>query len=230
MSPRPTPTRDWRRRFVGAVYATHNQSPAIRRALGRCLSRLDNGDRGLNVGAGPTDIHPAVLNLDITPLATVDCCAPAEHLPFADNSFALVVSQETLEHVREPHTAMREICRVLKQGGMLYCQLPFVIGYHPGPTDFWRFSVEGIRALVEQNGLICSEVGIAVGPATGFYRIAVEFVAVLLSRATPGLYHPIKGLAALMFYPLKALDPLLVGSAQADRIAGGYYVIAYKAG
>lgn len=218
----------WQRRFVSTVYATHNTSPDIETGLQKCLARLQADDMGLNVGAGFTELHPAVINLDIAATPTLDCCAQAENLPFPTDSFAVIISQETLEHVRDPYAALREMHRVLQPGGTLYCQLPFTIGYHPGPTDFWRFTKEGIRELVEQCGFECEEVCIGVGPGTGFYRIAVEFGAVLTSRFFPSLYHAFKGVMALGLYPLKWLDPLLLGSAQADRIAGGYYVIASK--
>jgi len=223
-----TALHDWRSRFVSTVYATHNKSSQIKRALGKCLARLEDGEVGLNVGAGSTELHPAVVNLDLALSATVDCCARAEYLPFSNSSFSVILSQETLEHVRDPYRTIREMHRVLQDGGTLYCQVPFIIGYHPGPTDFWRFSREGVRELMEHSGFICEEIGIAVGPATGFHRIGVEFVAVLLSRLLPCLYHPVKGLVALLLYPVKWLDPLLLKGKQADRIAGGYYVIARK--
>jgi SAM-dependent methyltransferase len=164
----------------------------------------------------------------MTPYTTTDCCAQAESLPFNHSTFSVAVSQETLEHVKEPWLALREIHRVLKHGGILYFQVPFILGYHPGPTDFWRFSKEGIRELVERAGFVCEEVGIAVGPATGFYRISVEFVAILISRFFPYLYTLSKASAAIFLYPIKWLDRFLLNIEQNDRIAGGYYAIAKK--
>jgi SAM-dependent methyltransferase len=219
---------NWRSWFIATIYATHNKSPRVGRALDICLESLKDGDIGLNVGAGFTEMHPAVINLDIKPSPSIDCCGSAEHLPFCSSAFSVIFSQETLEHVQNPYLAVEEMHRVLQKGGILYCQLPFIIGYHPGPSDFWRFSKEGIRELLEHGGFTCEEVEVAVGPATGFYRIVVEFVAVLLSRFLPWLYHPIKGLTAFLLYPLKWLDPLLLEGKHADRIAGGYYVIARK--
>lgn len=43
--------------------------------------------------------------------------APAEKLPFNDSTFDLVISYETIEHVEDPKTALREIKRVLKKDG-----------------------------------------------------------------------------------------------------------------
>src|SRR6266478_647957 len=121
----PSPWASLRRRFVSSVYATHNNSRPIRSALGHCLSLLNSESRGLAVGAGSTKLHPAVINLDLVWGETIDVCASAEHLPFPDEVFDLVLSQEVLEHVRDPFQAMSEMKRVLRKGGILYCQVPF---------------------------------------------------------------------------------------------------------
>ena len=219
----------WRQYFVSIIYADHNQSPQIKAALEQSLTYLQEEKCGLNIGAGSQRLHPRLLNLDIVTDVNIDCCALAERLLFVNECFAVIVSQETIEHVQEPYHAICEIYRVLEEGGVFYLQVPFIIGYHPGPTDFWRFSREGIRELVEQAGFTVEEIGIAVGPATGFYRIAVEFMSVTLSCPIPGLYHIVKGLAAFILYPVKCLDPFLINSSQSDRIPGGYYVISSKA-
>ncbi len=216
------------RRFALKRYADHGTSLAVQAALGRCLCQIPEGSRGLQVGSGSNRLHPAVVNLDLAHNPSLDCCGRAEKLPFRNGSFSLVVSQEVLEHVQDPNAALEEMHRVLDTHGQLYCQVPFIIGYHPGPTDFWRFSREGIRAIVERAGFVRAEVGISVGPCYGFYRIAVEFGAVLASRCLPALYLPTKGLLALLLAPVKWLDPLMRTGAQSDRVAGGYFVIAHK--
>lgn len=223
-----SPRKSLRARFVSSIYATHNNSRQVGLALGQCLSVLSSGSRGLVVGAGSTKLHPALINLDIACGETIDVCASAEHLPFPDEVFDLVLSQEVLEHVRDPFQAMCEMKRVLKKGGILYCQVPFIIGYHPGPTDFWRFTKEGVQELIQRAGLTCQELKVAVGPGTGFYRIFVEFLAVIAARLWRKLYIPVKGTCALFFYPLKWLDPILAGGPQCDRISGGYLAIARR--
>jgi SAM-dependent methyltransferase len=196
--------------------------------LDTSLSSLHPGSLGLVVGCGSTNLHPSLINLDLVPGPNVHVVASAEHLPFPNAIFDLVLSQEVLEHVRDPFQAMREMNRVLKNSGTVYCQVPFTIGYHPGPTDFWRFTKEGILAMIRQAGLTCEEVKIAVGPGTGFYRILVEFTAVCAARLWGDLYRPVKGLFAFILYPLKWLDAVLIRSPQADRISGGYLVIAHR--
>jgi methionine biosynthesis protein MetW len=48
----------------------------------------------------------------------------AAQLPFADDSFDLVVCVEVLEHLFAPHEAVREIRRVLRPGGRLVASTP----------------------------------------------------------------------------------------------------------
>jgi SAM-dependent methyltransferase len=218
----------FRQRFVAAFWASHPRSAPIRKALNEVLGQLKTGMHGLNVGAGSTDLHPLLINLDMVAGPGIDVRASSVNLPFRDEAFDLVMSQEVVEHVHDPFETLREMRRVLSPGGTLYLQVPFTIGYHPGPTDFWRFTREGILQMVRQAGFECHEVTLAVGPATGFYRIAVEFFATIAAWIWAGLYIPTKAALALLMYPIKWLDPLLSRSPQADRIAGGYFVICKR--
>lgn len=220
--------RTWRQRFVRAVYADHNDSAAVNKALLEIFSNQRPDSLMINIGAGETKIHPNIKNLEITSGPNVDYVGTVENLPFDQESVDLIVTQEVLEHVADPFRAMREIYRVLKPGGLAYVQLPFIIGYHPCPFDYWRFTESGIRQLAIQAGFSCSKSTPSVGSATGFYRIAVEFSAILISRPVPRTYHIFKGLFALGLFPLKFLDRLLSGHPEANRISGGYFVCLHK--
>lgn len=217
-----------RRRFVGRFWATHQRSQAANRLLAQALAGLPQGARGLNVGSGQTRLDARLLNLDLARSQAVDCIADALRLPFASASFALVVSQETVEHLPDPFAAVGEMARVLRQGGTLYLQAPFVIGYHPGPEDYWRFTRAGMRRLLEQAGIARVQVQPVIGAGTGLHRILVEFAAGLAARLLPAAYFVVKGLAALVFYPLKWLDSWLLGGSQRDRIPGGYVAVGKK--
>lgn len=217
----------WRRRFVRSVYADTNDSPAVQRALGLLLDELKGG-RGLNVGAGPDRLDPRLVHVDLIRSPAVDCVARAESLPFPDGVFELVVSQETVEHVPDPFAAVGEMARVLRAGGRLYLQVPFVIGYHPGPEDYWRFTRAGVRALLDQAGITGADIEVSVGGGTGFYRIGVEFLAGIIGRLHRSLYLPAKAAASLLCYPLKWWDGWLAGGVGRDRIPGGYLAVGRK--
>jgi SAM-dependent methyltransferase len=216
-----------RRWFVRTFWASHNDSSVIRRAIAELRAALGGG-RGLHLGCGDIRLIPHFVNLDLQPSAAVDVCGDALRLPFPPGAFDLVLSQEMVEHLPDPFAAVREMARVLRSGGVLYLQAPFVIGYHPGPEDYWRFTRTGLIRLVEDAGMKIRRSELAVGPGTGFYRICVEFTAGAFARLYARLYLPVKAIFSVGLYPLKWLDPLFRRSAQADRIAGGFFVIADK--
>jgi SAM-dependent methyltransferase len=214
--------------IVKHIYADHNKSKAVKRTISRLVYEMKSGDRGINIGSGRTRIAPNILNMEIEIGEDIDIVGSVEDIPAGDNEFSLAICQEVLEHVADPSKALREIARVLRPGGHAYIQLPFTIGYHPCPQDYWRFSRDGIETLLRGSGLQLVESGVSVGPATGFYRIAVEFFAVFLSLPMKATYRPFKFLFALLLFPLKFLDVLAPFLPEADRIAGGFYVVGRK--
>jgi ubiquinone/menaquinone biosynthesis C-methylase UbiE len=50
--------------------------------------------------------------------------ADAENLPYAEASFDVVVSCETIEHLANPLNSLREMARVCRNGGLLYLTTP----------------------------------------------------------------------------------------------------------
>jgi 2-polyprenyl-3-methyl-5-hydroxy-6-metoxy-1,4-benzoquinol methylase len=50
--------------------------------------------------------------------------ADAQHLPYAEESFDIVISCETIEHLPDPASALREMRRVCRPGGLLYLTTP----------------------------------------------------------------------------------------------------------
>lgn len=77
----------------------------------------------------------------------------ADALPVDDASVDAVLLTQVLEHVRRPAGVLSEIARVLRPGGSLYATVPLVWELHEEPHDYWRFTVHGLRALLEDAGL-----------------------------------------------------------------------------
>jgi len=70
-------------------------------------------------------------------------------LKFEDESFDAIVCWSILEHIPYPHKAIGELRRVLKPGGKIWVQLPFLFPYHESPKDYWRVSPDGLRMWME---------------------------------------------------------------------------------
>lgn len=214
--------------FVKKVYGDHNDAHVVKSTLNELISRLPPDAVGLNIGAGKTQLDSRIKNLEIEPGDGIDYVGSVENIPCEDSLFDLIVTQEVLEHVASPFLAIKEIHRVLKTGGYAYVQLPFVIGFHPCPNDYWRFTHEGLRELILSANLKILNTAMAVGPAVGFYRILVEFLAILFSVFHWRLYKPFKLLASIICYPIKWLDPILARTREANRIAGGFFIVCQK--
>jgi ubiquinone/menaquinone biosynthesis C-methylase UbiE len=88
--------------------------------------------RALPVGSVGLDINPRnidVLNQRLPQHEAV--LGDIEDMPFEDETFTGVLCTEVLEHVPDPHTALKQIWRVLKPGGIL-------VGTVPAPSPVWR--------------------------------------------------------------------------------------------
>ena len=77
------------------------------------------------------------VNIDpiITPTWVIDI---NEVLPCADKSFDSVISFNTLEHIYDVSSALKEMKRVLKSDGELFLITPFLYPIHGHPDDFFR--------------------------------------------------------------------------------------------
>jgi len=70
-----------------------------------------------------------------------------QNLPYKDNSFDFVISDQVIEHLEDPKKAIRECYRVLRNGGITLCTTCFMNYVHPCPKDFWRFSPDALKCL-----------------------------------------------------------------------------------
>jgi len=78
----------------------------------------------------------------------------AQALPFADNSFDVIVSLETIEHLKEPEKFLAECRRVLRKRGIFICATPNKKVHSPlfrkpvNPYHLREFSPEGFYDLL----------------------------------------------------------------------------------
>jgi SAM-dependent methyltransferase len=182
----------------------------------------------LNIGGGPFEYGPNVLNLDIEPMPGVGVVGVAERLPFADESCDGVILQAVLEHVVNEHDTLRECSRVLRPGGRLLVEIPFIQGDHPSPGDYRRYTEQGLRQVVERHGFRAEKSGVAVGPASALAWILAEFLALLISFRSRRLYRLALLGTTFIAWPIKFFDRVLDRHPMAHVIASGVWVIGVK--
>jgi SAM-dependent methyltransferase len=117
--------------------------------------------RLLNAGCGDRDISPWLASLGIADVANYDIASslpgavigPLEAMPFADASFDTILCNAVLEHVEKVDEVVAELARVLRPGGHAVIAVPFLQPYHECPSDFRRYTRDGLVALGEKAGL-----------------------------------------------------------------------------
>jgi len=73
-------------------------------------------------------------------------------IPFDDNFFDSILSNQVFEHVFNPSEFLREINRVTKIGGLFLITVPFVWDEHEQPYDYARYSSFGLKHILSENG------------------------------------------------------------------------------
>jgi SAM-dependent methyltransferase len=136
---------------IGALF------PSLADELGEYAAALEG--EVLNAGAGDRDLRSLVPgrvhNQDIAEglhSADIDIVSPLHQIPVEDGFFDAILCNAVLEHVANPEEVMAEFARVCKTGGLLYLCVPFMQPEHLDPTDFQRYTVDGLKLLVERHG------------------------------------------------------------------------------
>ncbi len=125
----------------------------------REVSVLEVGS--LDVNGSFKDLFPArqYTGLDIIPGKNVDVVLEDPYkFPFEDNSFDVVISGSTFEHIPYFWLTAQEIQRVLKKGGWFAMTVPSR-GWvaHKHPVDCYRFLQDSLSALAKYAGLTTVE-------------------------------------------------------------------------
>ncbi len=122
----------------------------------------------VHVGGGPTRNHPWEWNLNLFRMPNIDVVGSAERLPFQDASVDVLISNAVLEHVRDLPAVLGELRRVLKPGGFVYVEIPFVQHYHTHDPhgvqfeDYRRLTKVGLAEAL--NFCTPLDIGVCVGP------------------------------------------------------------------
>lgn len=102
----------------------------------------------------PNDLRPLFagreyIGTDFREGKGVDRVEDLRRLSFGDGEVGTALCLDTLEHCADPLTACKEMHRVLADDGLCVITSVMLIGIHAYPSDYWRFTPEGFRTLLE---------------------------------------------------------------------------------
>lgn len=70
-----------------------------------------------------------------------------------DDRFDAYVACSVYEHLERPWLAMAAAAGVVRPGGLVYVQTHQTFPIHGYPSDFWRFTTEALRVIMDDAGL-----------------------------------------------------------------------------
>ena len=65
----------------------------------------------------------------------------------ANDKFNTIFCLSVLEHCEDPFLVAKNLTSLLKPNGVICISVPFALGFHGYPSDYWRFTHEGIKKL-----------------------------------------------------------------------------------
>lgn len=180
----------------------------------------------LSVGGGPTRHRMNEITLNIEAFFNVDVVGDAHDLPIQDNSVDTVICNAVLEHVYDPYKVASELKRVLKPGGLLYVEMPFLFFFHGYPNDYTRLTREGLKRLFRD--LDIERIGMSGGPMSSLLQTANMVWLLFIPESWVGVRKFFNGCFRWTFFALKYADKWLQNLPQAHTVAAGFFLLARK--
>jgi SAM-dependent methyltransferase len=158
------------------------------------------GETVVDLGCGNMPYKPMLeasgaryLGCDIDATAPVPI-TPGSPVPLADASAKLVASFQVLEHVWDLSWYLGECRRLLRPDGHLLLSTHGTWLYHPHPTDFRRWTRDGLTQEIESHGFTVQRITGIMGPlawTTQFrllgYREVLRRLPVVRNTVLPAL-------------------------------------------
>ncbi len=224
-----------RKMRTGSIFPQWFGVSIRRRLLDRTLTSLAGRMQGyvIEVGNGrsgrrgyfrpPTDGIRQWLFVDLSAATQPHVRADVQTLPLKTAVADTALCLETLEYVRHPEEALRELRRVLKSHGTLILATPFLHRVDAA-QDYWRFTEPALRTLLADAGFQVEAVH-AQGAALAVIANILKHAVAAIPQAW--MRQPAAWLAVLPLWCLQRLDqPFARRLPSLRTFSTGYVVIA----
>ena len=154
----------------------------------------------------------------------LDAVADLTALPFPVARFDAALNVVTLEHLREPAAALREIARTLRPGARFLLIAPHEWEVHQAPHDYFRYTRYGLAHLLESAGFR----EIEICPAGGYFRLLARRLLNGLQFFSGGARWLLFIPAALFLVPPALILPMFDGLDRERNFTLGYLCTARR--
>ncbi len=187
----------------------------------------------VDLGAGGRRIAPWVKTVDFVELPGTDyvCDFVSGKTPFEAGTVDLVISTGVLEHVEDDRAFIGEIRRILKSGGTVHIEVPFLQQYHDDPIDCRRLTLPGLKLFLEQQGFEVIRNGVHIGPTVSILTLISYYIDLVFngqSFISKIIANGAFAVFSILAWPLRYFDALLIKKPNAHRLAFGVYATAIK--
>lgn len=195
------------------------------------VARHGPGHVILDMGAGGRRVAPHATTVDFIRMEGTDIVSDVCDTPFPDGHADLVIATGLLEHLEDDDAFLREAFRVVKPGGEIHVELPFMQQYHDDPIDSRRYTVPGLERLLAQHGFHTVSSGCHIGPGVAIATLNAYYAGLLFEgRSTLARIASNAAFfgVSILTWPLTRLDRWIMRKPSAHRLAFGVYCTARK--
>ncbi len=194
--------------------------------IDKTLERLDSNAKICDVGAGGRKITKNTFTIDGFTSDGTDLVCDIHSIPLPDETFDCIFCTGTLEHVISPQKVLKELFRLLRVGGVIHIEVPFIQGFHPDPDDYWRWTLSGLKLFCTKLKLEELDSGIHIGPASATNWVVNCFIDCL---SLPDIVRKVVGrIFRILFSPIRYLDYLCIKNHNSVNIASAVYFVGKK--
>lgn len=187
------------------------------------LSRYLGGKKDariLNAGSSELRYSDNCVNVDIQNKENVDLVCDIHALPESMSGFDAVICNAVLQYCANPRTVAREFLRVLKPGGYLFVDAPWMQPYCQDTPDKFRFSDDGLRNVFATDFEIV-ESGPSISSGSALAYLAFQVAGHLTSNKYVNFV--LGEMVRVLLYPIR-----WVKTNHESRTAGAFYLICRK--
>lgn len=180
---------------------------------------MSGGKRIINAGSSSVRHCATCVNVDIQGKNDVDVVCDIHQLPISSGAFDAIICNAVLQYCHSPNTVSGEFHRVLKEGGYLFVDAPWVQPYCPDTPDRFRFSEHALRSIFSNFKLI--KMGPSIRPGSAFLMLGVHLAESLTGNRY--MNYALGRIATLLLYPFRGIRTVNEGKG-----AGAFYMICQK--